>query len=82
MFSTLLALLILATGVALFLAHALTAHCSLLLTAACCTLLTAAHCQGRDEVTGDQVAPRWAPIAAGQPLQYEDVKARLDKGET
>lgn len=36
--------------------------------------------QGRDEVSGDQVGPKYAPIDPSKPLEFEDVKARLEKG--
>ncbi|GAA4728015.1 formate C-acetyltransferase [Isoptericola chiayiensis] len=34
---------------------------------------------GRDEVTGKQVSPAFAPVAAGEPLDYDDVRARFDR---
>ncbi|MHA7133142.1 formate C-acetyltransferase [Oerskovia turbata] len=34
---------------------------------------------GKDEVTGKQVSPVVAPVAEGQPLDYDDVRARFDK---
>jgi len=33
---------------------------------------------GRDEVSGDQVTPAFAPVAAGRPLDYDDVRRRLE----
>ncbi|KAG2493050.1 hypothetical protein HYH03_008713 [Edaphochlamys debaryana] len=37
--------------------------------------------QGRDEVTGDQVGPKFAPVRTGDgPLDYEEVKAKLEQG--
>lgn len=37
---------------------------------------------GRDEVTGDQVGPKFAPLRSGSgPLDYEEVRAKLDEGE-
>jgi formate C-acetyltransferase len=34
---------------------------------------------GKDEVTGKQVSPVVAPVPEGQPLDYDDVRARFDK---
>ncbi|WP_394551597.1 formate C-acetyltransferase [Agromyces sp. MMS24-JH15] len=34
---------------------------------------------GRDEVSGKQVAPAFAPVEAGKPLDYDDVYARFDQ---
>ncbi|MEG3615208.1 formate C-acetyltransferase [Isoptericola haloaureus] len=34
---------------------------------------------GRDEVSGKQVSPAVAPVPEGQPLDYDDVRARFDK---
>ncbi|QAY71223.1 formate C-acetyltransferase [Xylanimonas protaetiae] len=34
---------------------------------------------GKDEVTGKQVSPAVAPVEAGKPLDYDDVRARFDK---
>ncbi|WP_029253540.1 formate C-acetyltransferase [Paraoerskovia marina] len=34
---------------------------------------------GRDEVSGKQVSPTVAPVPEGQPLDYDDVRARFDK---
>ncbi|WP_092968863.1 formate C-acetyltransferase [Agromyces sp. CF514] len=34
---------------------------------------------GRDEVSGKQVAPVTAPVAEGQPLDFDDVYARFDR---
>ena len=34
---------------------------------------------GKDEITGKQVSPAVAPVEAGQPLDYDDVRARFDK---
>ncbi|MCL1871505.1 MAG: formate C-acetyltransferase [Promicromonosporaceae bacterium] len=34
---------------------------------------------GKDEVTGKQVSPAVAPVEAGVPLSYDDVRARFDK---
>ena len=37
--------------------------------------------EGRDEISGEQVAPRFAPLQNKEaPLDYNDVKNRLDKG--
>ena len=37
--------------------------------------------EGRDEITGDQVGPKFAPLQnRNAPLDYDDVKTRLDKG--
>jgi formate C-acetyltransferase len=33
---------------------------------------------GRDEVSGEQVSPASPPVAAGRPLEYDDVRRRLD----
>jgi formate C-acetyltransferase len=36
---------------------------------------------GRDEVSGEQVAPRFPALSSGDgPLQYEEVRAALDRG--
>jgi formate C-acetyltransferase len=42
------------------------------------TLLYAVN-GGRDEITGKQVAPAFPPVPAGVPLDYDDIRARLDK---
>lgn len=34
---------------------------------------------GKDEVTGKQVSPVVAPVPEGQPLDYDDVRARFEK---
>lgn len=33
---------------------------------------------GRDEVSGDQISPAFPPVPAGHPLEYDDVRRRLD----
>jgi formate C-acetyltransferase len=33
---------------------------------------------GRDEVSGDQVSPAFPSVPAGRPLEYDDVRRRLD----
>jgi formate C-acetyltransferase len=42
------------------------------------TLLYAVN-GGRDEVSGEQVSPAFAPVPRGVPLDYDDVRARLEK---
>jgi formate C-acetyltransferase len=34
---------------------------------------------GRDEVSGEQVAPAFPPVPAGQPLDHDDVRARFER---
>lgn len=34
---------------------------------------------GRDEVSGEQVSPVFPPVVAGRPLEYDDVRRRLDR---
>ena len=37
--------------------------------------------EGRDEISGDLAAPKFPPLSTGDgPLDYEEVKAKLDKG--
>lgn len=39
--------------------------------------------QGRDELSGDQVGPKFPPVAnKDAPLNYEEVKEKFDKGES
>jgi formate C-acetyltransferase len=33
---------------------------------------------GRDEISGEQVSPAFPAVAAGRPLEYDDVRRRLD----
>ncbi|WP_369369863.1 formate C-acetyltransferase [Promicromonospora sp. Populi] len=33
---------------------------------------------GRDEISGEQVSPAFPPVPAGRPLEYDDVRGRLD----
>jgi formate C-acetyltransferase len=42
------------------------------------TLLYAVN-GGRDEVSGEQISPAFAPVPRGVPLDYDDVRARLEK---
>ena len=36
---------------------------------------------GRDEVSGDQVGPKFPPLASGDgPLSYDEMKGRVDEG--
>jgi formate C-acetyltransferase len=36
---------------------------------------------GRDEISGDQVAPKFPPLSSGDgPLNFNEVKGRLDEG--
>lgn len=36
---------------------------------------------GRDEISGDQVGPKFPPLSSGDgPLNYDEIKGRMDEG--